>query len=107
MSRDITLVRARGLEPPPPKGPGPNPGASANSATPASGHTIDGPRWRVSAAPHLRTGGKARDARRATGRRRSPGYSRRVPPAPPPTPLLAPIEPDPPVDRSEERRVGK
>src|ERR1035437_2731217 len=35
MSRDITLVRARGLEPPPPKGPGPKPGASANSATPA------------------------------------------------------------------------
>ncbi len=35
MSRDITIVRAKGLEPPPPKGPGPKPGASANSATPA------------------------------------------------------------------------
>src|SRR5664280_1590296 len=43
-------------------------------------------------------GGKARDGRHATGRRRSPGYSRRVPPAPSSMPSVAPIEPDPPVD---------
>ena len=35
MSWDTTIVRAKGLEPPPREGPGPKPGASTNFATPA------------------------------------------------------------------------
>jgi hypothetical protein len=45
-SRVQTLVRARGLEPPPLSGPGPKPGASAGFATPACARDVPYPKRR-------------------------------------------------------------